>query len=384
MPVSLSLAAQSQAREILELKTETEKEYTWNDTVLLWQLTGVSDYVYTAYGDLMTLTKYDAISGDSLHRIDYSYTPDSRIASYTTSLWTDNGWSPDSRYAYLYSSYGKTSQRILRWDGSQWVARSLDTLFQYDQSGRLTQSENFRIKSGIPVPDHTVRYEYGSNGKMSLKYSLTPEGNYISEVAYNYDNYDRMAEMVARFYRNGVWEYEWRREYYYDRCGVLKKMIRQWWLDNGWKDLIMSDFEHTVLWNNPTNGHVAVCLDGKSLIVSLRALETYLRMGACIGECAESESSFPVPENPERSKENKGNALLLFPNPASESFVVRLQEECGTIGRVDIYNVNGNIEKSVEGNGLNELTINREETRPGRYLVVIRGEQDYVTTIIFK
>ena len=384
MPVSLNLAAQGQGRKILELKTETEKEYTWDDTGLSWQLTGVSDYVYTPVGDLMTLTKYDAVSGDSIHRIDYLYTPDSRIASYTTSLWTANGWRPDSRYAYLYNSYGKTSQRILRWDGSQWIARSLDTLFQYDQSGRLIQSENFRIKSGILVPDHTIMYEYGSNGKMSLKYSLTPEGNYISEVAYNYDGYGRTAEMLARFYRNGAWEDDWRREYYYDRCGVLKKMIRQWWVAGEWKELIMSDFEHTVLWNNPTNGHVAVCFNGNSLIVSLRALETYLSMGACIGECVESEPTFPDPGNPGPGKGQKENALLLYPNPASESFVVRLQEECGAIDRVDIYNVNGNLEKSIEGDGLNELTVNREETRPGRYLVVIRGEQDYVTTIIFK
>ena len=161
-------------------------------------------------------------------------------------------------------------------------------------------------------------------------------------------------------------------------------MIRQWWIDNEWKDLIMSDFEHTVLWNNPTNGHVAVCFNGNSLIVSLRALETYLSMGACIGECMESESSLPDLGNPGPGKGQKENALILYPNPASESFVVRLQEESGTIDRVDIYTVNGNLEKSVEGTGLSEVTVAREGLRPGRYLVVIRGEQDYVTTVVFK
>ncbi|HCM59953.1 MAG TPA: hypothetical protein DIS74_06205 [Bacteroidales bacterium] len=203
---TLPLFAQKRDKKILSLKTIVEREYVRDAVSGTWQLSAIMDYNYNAGGNLASLVKYDAAANDSISRVDYTYTSAGLLNDYVVSLWNIDSWSPDTKYSYTYTASGKAGQRILRWNGEAWAASRLDTLFQYDLNDLLIRSENFRWKDNGWQPDHTIFYENSPTGKLSLKYSTNSAGEYLSQIFYLYDSYDRLAEMYAQFYREGRWE----------------------------------------------------------------------------------------------------------------------------------------------------------------------------------
>jgi len=382
--LSLGISAQRRDKELLTLKTTTENEYLWNTGSADWLLSAKMDYRYNSAGDLLCMVKYDALSGDSITRVDYTYTGSSEIADYTVSLWSGMMWEPETKYSYIYTETGKASQRILIWDGSMWNNSRLDTLFIYDLNGQLLNSENYRWKENAWVKDHTITYEYGSNGKISLKYSVSTGGVNLSQVFYLYDPFNRITEMYAQFYRDGQWENGWRREYYYDRCSVLKTLIRQAWDGIQWVNTLKSEYDHTVFWGGQEDGKVQLCYNGRNIIVSVRVLEVFLEKGACIGSCEGEDGEVMEREMDSISNSHISAPYIIYPNPAEDKFMICPAEGSAPVSKVEIFDIRGNIVRSITGSNSPELSIDRGHLKSGRYFVVISGETAFTTTVIFK
>jgi len=380
--VTLPVTAQRPSRELLSLKTVLEKEYSWNASSGAWQLSSKIDYSYNAEGEQINLVKYDAITSDSISKVDYSYTPESLLSYYIVSLWNDEGWGPDTKYSYTYTSAGKASQRILRWNGTEWNATKLDTLFQYDINGLLIQSENYRWKDNEWLKDHTIYYEYSPTGKLTRKYSISEAGVYLSQVLYSYDSYDRLSEMLAQFYNDGRWDNGWRKLYSYDKCSVLKTMVRQEWGDGNWGNTLMSEFEHTLFWGGQTNGKVNICHNGHSITVPVNVLEIFLLQGDCIGIC-EGELLQGAEDNPDGQDGTEMNDVYsVFPNPASEQVTVISASGLTLINRVDLISVKGELMRSFRYDNIPEVTIYVGDLKPGRYYVVISGDIAWSSSLI--
>lgn len=382
--LSSGVSAQRRNERLLPLKTRTESEYIWNTGSADWLLSAKMDYRYNSAGDLLSMVKYDAQTGDSITRVDYSYTGFSEIADYTVSLWTGMIWEPETKYSYIYTTSGKASQRILRWDGSAWNNSRLDTLFIYDINGQLLHSENYRWKDNAWVKDHTITYEYGSNGKISLKYSLSTGGANLSQVFYLYDPFNRITEMYAQFYRDGQWENGWRREYYYDRCSVLKTLIRQSWDGIQWVNTLKSEFDHTVFWGGQEDGKVQLCHNGRTIIVSVRVMEGFLERGACIGSCEGEDAEVMKMEIDSESKSHSNAPYIIYPNPAENKFMISASEGSAPVSKVEIFDISGNVVRSITGYNSHELSIDRGNLKSGSYIVVISGATSFTTTVIFK
>jgi hypothetical protein len=380
--LSGQLRAQQGGGQIASLKTYTESEYLWDAQTPDWQLSAIMKYGYDPEGNLTELVKYNALSGDSISRVDYYYDQSSELSAYIVSLWSGQTWVPNTRYSYTYSSAGKESQRIGRWNGAGWINGSLDTLYVYGIDGHLLQSENFKWKNGYWVKDHTIFYEYGENGKLMKKYSISPTGEYLSQVFYQYDLINRLSEMVAQFYRNGQWENEWRRTYIYDRCGVLKTLIRQAWDGIAWSDVLKSEFEHTIYWNGPVKGKVVMCHKGRTIMVSVNVMEIHLQHGDCIGNCSQGAETDTRNNLQDLSSTQMRGSYIIYPNPASYSFSISAANGSDPIIKVELYDSKGNLVKSIPGNNCSELIVDKGDLKSGKYFVVISGKTPFSSTVI--
>ncbi len=378
------LFAQKKVKPVLTLKTITEREFAMNAISGTWQLSAIMDYDYNTNGKQVSLVKYDAAANDSISRVDYTYTSAGLLNDYVVSLWDGDAWRPDTKYSYTYTAEGKAGQRILRWNGEVWTVSRLDTLFQYDLNGLLIQSENFRWKNNEWQKDHTIHYENSPTGKLALKYSISEAGEYLSRVFYLYDAYDRLCEMYAQFYREGSWDNGWRRVYSYDRCSVLKSLVRQSWDGEKWVDILMSEYEHSVYWNGPSNGKVNICYNGNSMTVSVNVLDVFLKKGACIGVC-ETEL---LPETDVDTEEKSGTMTeapyTVFPNPASDLFTIRSVDGLTMIGGVELITMKGEVVRSLRYDDIPEATVNIDDLRPGRYFVVISGDANWSSSIVVR
>ncbi len=382
--LTVPLSAQNRDKKILSLKTVVEREYIRDALSDSWQLSAIMDYKYNPDGNLAILVKYDAWRNDSISRVDYNYTPSDLLTEYVVSVWEIDDWSPDTKYYYTYTAEGKAGQRILRWDGETWAVSRLDTLFQYDLYGLLIKSENFRWKNDEWLNDHTVYYENNPAGKLALKYSISGAGENLSRVFYSYDAYNRLNEMYAQFYRDGNWENEWRRVYTYDRCSVLKKLVRQSWDGLQWVDILMSEFEHSVFWNGPSDGKVNICYNGKPMTVSVKSLGAFLNRGACIGMCA--EELLPEANEDISGKNGSGTETpySVYPNPTSDLFTVRSVDGFTMIGGIELVTMRGEVVRSLMFDNVPEVTVNIDDLKPGRYFVVITGDADWSSAIIVR
>ncbi len=378
------LHAQKRNKVILPLKTIEEREYIRDAVTDLWQLSAIMNYNYNAQGQLLELVKYDAAANDSISKVDYNYTSAGLLNDYVVSLWDGDSWSPDTKYSYTYTGEGKSSQRILRWSGEAWAVSRLDTLFQYDVDGLLIQSENFRWKDNEWKKDHTIYYENSPTGKLSLKYSISEAGEYLSQVFYSYDSCDRLYEMYAQFYREGRWENGWRRVYSYDRCSVLKSLVRQSWDGEKWVDILMSEFEHSVYWNGHSDGKVNICYNGKSITVSANVLDVFLKMGACIRICEAELLSGSDDDIGGNSGAATDSPYSIFPNPASDIFTVKSTSGLTMITGVELITMKGEVVRSLPYENVPEVTVNIHELKPGRYFVVISGDANWSSAIIIK
>lgn len=381
---TVPLFAQKKDKPVLSLKTTVEREYFRDSVSDTWQLSAIMDYDYNTDGKLADLVKYDAATNDSISRVDYTYTSDGLLNDYVVSLWNSDGWRPDTKYSYTYTGSRKASQRILRWNGAVWAVSRLDTLFQYDVNGLLIQSENFRLKDNVWQPDHIVFYENSPTGKISLKYSTSSAGEYLSQVFYLYDAYDRLSEMYAQFYREGNWENGWRRIYSYDRCSVMKSLVRQSWDGDEWIDILMSEFEHSVFWNGPSDGKVKICYNGNSLTVSVNVLDMFLLKGACIGICEEELLPETNEDTGEKSASGTDSPYSIFPNPVSDHFTVRGVNGLTMITGVDLITMRGEVVRSLRYDDVPEVTVNIHDLKPGRYFVVISGDTEWSSAIVVK
>lgn len=382
--ITAPVFAQKRDKPVLSLKTIVEREYTRDDVTNAWQLSAIMDYNYYPEGKQESLVKYDAATNDSISRVDYNYTSAGLLNDYVVSLWDGGSWRPDTKYSYTYTSEGKAGQRILRWNGTAWTASRLDTLFQYDMNGLLIRSENFRWKDNEWQKDHTIYYENSPTGKLALKYSLSEAGEYLSQVFYLYDAYDRLSEMYAQFYREGVWENGWRRVYSYDRCSVLKSLVRQSWDGEKWVDILMSEFEHSVFWNGPSDGKVNICYNGKSMTVSVNVLDVFLKKGACIGICEEELLLEANEDTGAESGSVTDTPYSVFPNPASDIVTVRSVNGLTMITGVDLITMHGEVVRSLRYDDVPEVTVNIQDLKPGRYFVVISGGADWSSAIVVK
>lgn len=376
--------AQKRDKNILSLKTIVEREYVRDAVSGSWLLSAIMDYKYNPDGNLVDLVKYDSPGNDSISRVDYTYTFAGLLNEYVVSLWDGDNWNPDTKYYYTYTSEGKAGQRILRWNGEVWSVSRLDTLFQYDLNGLLIQSENFRWKNSEWQRDHIVYYENNAAGKLAMKYSISEAGEYLSRVFYSYDTRDRLYEMYAQFYREGAWENEWRRVYSYDRCSVLKSLVRQSWDGEKWVDILMSAFEHSVFWGGSSDGKVNICYNGNSMTVSVNVLDNFLRKGACIGICEEEFLPGTNEDVTEEYGSVTGSPYSIFPVPASGQFTVKSIDGLTMIGGVELVSMRGEVVMSFRYDDVPEVTVNIDDLKPGRYFVLISGGTDWSSAIVVR
>lgn len=371
--------AQDTGTQPVSLKTFIEKEYLWDTISDSWIISALLHYDYDRQGNLLEILKKDINSGQFLSKIEYYYSPDNDLSAYEVSQWADSLWIPATRYSYFYSGKNEDSQLVQGWNGTDWINKSLDTLYIYDSNDLLQQSENLRWKKGAWIPDHTVYYEYGHNGKLSLKYSTSPEGSYLSQVIYNYDAFDRLIEMYARFFRNGEWQNGWRRTYFYDACGNLKVVERQSWVNGSWLNTTMSEYLKRLHYNTD-RGKVLICHKGHTIYVSVHAVEAHLRHGDCLGCCQGNDCNAEPGFYPHETKA----AYTIYPNPARERVTIAATDPDVRIKRIDIINMNGSLVGSFGGNDASEIIVERGNIRPGNYLLRITGDTTEYLKLTFK
>jgi len=365
----------------IELKTVTEIEYTWDSSINEWIKSAILSYEYSSTGDLSRILKTDAETNKNLLKIDYYYTSSSAIQAYEIYEWTQQGWLGSTKYSYGYLNEKPVKQLVQGWYDGAWINTSLDSLYVYDSDDLLIQSTNFRWKDNRWLEDHIINYEYDENLKLIRKYSVSMSGENLSQVFYSYNPDGQYNEMYAQFFRNGQWENGWRREYHYDNCGNLLNIIRQSWTSGGWINVSKSVYIGKLIPDNSYTRKITICHKGHTINVSINSLEAHLKHGDCIGGCV-NEIHPDLNNIPPKCDKPVEHLFEIYPNPARDNFIVKAFDANNPIRRVELFDMHGNIVRSVPGNNSQELQIERNDLKNGKYFVKITGDETVTLVVI--
>jgi hypothetical protein len=366
----------------INLKTDLESEYVWKANNLEWVLVNKSDYVYDETGRLIEIIKSELASGNPITKISYYYENED-LSAYEVYGWSGGAWRESTRYNYRYENGRKVEQIVQGWANGTWTNLKKDSDFNYNDSGLLTESINYRWKNGKWIKDYIITYDYNNESLMQSKTSIDLYGRFLSRVNYSYNAFNKYSRMYAEFWRNSQWENSWNRIYSYDNCGKIRSLDRQDWVNGIWVNSLRSVYTLSLNVNNLTNKKIPVCHNGNTIYVSINAVPAHLAHGDCIGECL-------LVKKPERrdiydNENQKKPPFTIFPNPASERITIRFDSaDYEDSKRVELTDFYGKLIKSFNIKDNSEFTIYRQNLPSGKYNVRLIGKEVYSAVVIFE
>ncbi len=368
-------AGEAQVKAVLD----SVHNYTYDSQNNSWNFTGVNYYFYNdgLLGSILTKDSnwapvskvdYTYVNGILIGTLGYLFLTGDWIQSQRQSFfndenniltkrvvenWKTDHWENLNRFWYTYNSQ---NQLIIYnrefWKDNDWTDFSVDELF-YDSDDRLEE----RVAR------------------------LLPSGELYTRMLYMYDYNGRRTYQIRQNYLYNEWVNISRVTYVYDNCGRQNGTLTENWSDGAWRYASTSvSFFHYTFGDNQRGKKVAICHKGQTLYVSMSALKAHLAHGDCVGECQDEDVTGHY-----RAREDKidisGIPFTIFPNPATERVGIRFNDTDCPASRVELFDYHGNLLRSVDTNGENELTIDLTGIRSGNYILRITGNKTFSTVL---
>jgi len=336
--------------------------YLYNDGLLgsilakdsNWATVSKVNYSYDN-GALVETLSFLLIAGDWIQSQRQSFVNDENniLTERVVENWYTDHWQYLNRFRYIYNSQ---NQLIIYnreyWQNNDWTDFSVDSLF-YDADDRLEE----RVAS------------------------LLPSGEYLTRMLYMYDHNGHRTYQIRQNYLYNEWVNISRVSYVYDNCGRQSGTLTENWSDGAWYYTSKSvNFFHYSFSDNQKGKKVAICHKGHTIYVSMNALRAHLAHGDCIGQCQDDWA--PVHY---RARENKNDnaeiPFTIFPNPATGRVGIRFHDPDCQSSRVELFDYQGTLLRSVNTKGENELTIDLTGIRSGNYILRITGDKTFSTVL---
>jgi len=380
---NLFLSASYGSASGFEFKTVRDSVhiFTFNQQNNSWDFAGADYYFYTDRLVSGVLNK----NGNRIPvtKVDYSYN-NGLTTEANLFLFLDGNWVNDQHHTYYYDDYNILTDRVTEkwytdhWQNLNWFNYSYNDNNQLLLYNRKVWSNNNWLEYSL---DRLV-YDTG-NRLIERVVTRAPSDEYFIRTLYQYDEFGRRLYQIRQNFISGEWVNITRVTFIYDQCWNQKETITENWINSVWQNASRTvNFFHYETGDLTGIKKVPVCFKGVTHYIKKTLIDSFVRRGACLGECKPAKSGQSVKEEQSRSQ-SVAIPFIVFPNPAHEKVTVAPKGDDFVISRVELVDWNGNILRIVERPDSGEITILREGLISGQYVLRVHGDRVFSLVVVF-
>jgi hypothetical protein len=367
---------------ILSFPTETSAQsyYFITDSVQLyaydqqsgqWTYSGVTGYYYSS-GSLES-----AVTTDGNHQLVsqtfYTYN-NGLLAEVLTQVFKNGAWSDSQQQFLYYDSDNLLRERtVAKWNLNQWQNLNRFT-YIYDNNNKLKvyNRETWKNDQWTDFSVDTLFYS-AHDLLISRIARLRSSGAYITRQFYNYNIYGQKIRQLRQDYIDGAWVNVSRINYSYNPCGSETGTLTENWSDGAWHAASRGDdFYHYII----TGRRIPVCYKGVTIYLKNNAVQTYLDLGACLGQCqSSSNNGIAVAQNAE--DKSLTAPFIVYPNPVSDRVVIRLTDPEQQVSTVELLDYYGRLLKSINPGEETEISLDLSDLKSGSYILRVKADSVY-------
>jgi Secretion system C-terminal sorting domain len=331
------------------------------------------------------VVKFNLPERTFINRQLYTYSKEGFKQSYLYQEWAGNSWEDIMLTKYFQNDIGKLGHELFaRPDTSgQWLNYQ-QHFYEYDQDDRIALYRRQMARADGSWYDFSENiWTFNDDDQLLLRIEKRiPEDNIIWTETFNYGDGIKPVERIRQTMRyNPALGYntltnDTRNLYQYDQFNDPSVVEYYRWKNNEWvyegKDIFFYSFI--------PGRKVTICHNGHTISIAPQALPAHLAHGDKIGCCADDER----PGNcPECRDQKKNSSVIVFPNPATTYFEVRLRPDHQFSVATLISGV-GRIITSKSVENLENISFNIANLKSGNYLLKLSGQgcEDEVVVIM--
>jgi hypothetical protein len=359
--------------------TDSIQSYSYNSLNDTWDFSGAT-YNFYLSGNLDSTITAGSNRQPQANTI-YSY--ENGVIKEALSLVLNAGiWVQSQHQSFIYDSYGLLSERVVtKWDGTQW--QNLNRFnYTYNINNQLLRYDRavWRNDSWTDFSVDSLFYNI-DNLLFERSARLLSSGDYLTRILYDYDQLGKASYQTRQNYLNGNWVNASRVSYLYDPCGNQNGTITESWIEGAWrnvsKNVIFLDYIV-----NPDVKKVPICFNGITIYIKKTVIDSYLRRGACLGECLSSKNGKET-KGEEAQQQPLKAPFTVYPVPATDKITISQTESDFIISRVELIDWSGNTLKVINQPDNGDITIYRAGLKSGQYIVRVYSDQVFSIVVVF-
>jgi len=380
----LSLIGQSENDKIVYdnlLLTDHVIEYTWDITKSEWILNNIIKYNYSYEdGEVQKITTLNYHTGMPSVQYINIYTSEKTLKESVIQNWVNGMWINSRKNLWFYNDEGLTNEAIIQLaEDDVWKNNVRYTDYKYENY-ILQQYTYQKWNNGQWVDSfYDIQY-YDENGNRVLRLQIRINNTPINKFIYVYDENNHMQSYTVLSWVENTYVNNFRRLYEYNPCGRKSTEIYQLFKNGIWINSARQEYFYSLKTENKFPGQrIPVCHNGRTIYVSINAVDAHLAHGDCIGECLIEKGDQYISNTIDKPP------FTIYPNPANEKITIKFdQEALIETKRIELTDFYGKLIKIYNIKDNADFTINRDNLLAGQYYIRLIGSKVYSQMVIFE
>lgn len=362
--------------------TLTNITKAWQNSTWVNVSKTTSTYVGNHLLKTRLLQIWDGTNWQNTDSITYTYNTNGNLVASLSEIWFDNDWLMKYSDIYLRDDeeriYDYTRQEF---DGTNWV-NQLKRILSYDADGLLDSVINELWQSNLWIPLDKETYTYNSLDQQTGTLFQNWEGSDWTNVlrfTYAYNSEGFVESGITEKWENGSWVNFTKGNYTQNGFGSIQSTIIENWENDSWENVSLTNYDFDA------NGNA---LEGSFYFWTgdtwAQNADGILEMRYNLGVYNQTFTAYQVEASyfsmlvdlPEKIE----NKLLIYPNPATDHFVISFDKDIDRESRVIIYDLTGRVIQTLNLSiGSQNKEISLEGFPDGIYFVQFANQFEKTT-----
>lgn len=377
-----NMSAQNGKHEEFPQLIDSMYYMTWDNANNQWSLKDVRHYNYKK-DQLVSLQLIDGNTRDSLWLWKYYYNKQNNVYYELYYDWVNDIPVISQKKETTYNSQNlKTSTLISNWKNGAWLVNR-NSIYLYTNDKITREILQVKNSQGVLFNSQYIDYVYQNDLLVEIQYKRVSDEIIIKYQKYIYDEelvYDGKTLVKQVLYyqlkANSTTEYipVSRRNYIYDKYLLSKEVLFDNWVNDSWQ----LSYKYIYFRKIENAKKVALCHNGRTIVVAKAAVPAHLAHGDYLGRCIE----LCQPHKSEKIKQTDNNELVnISPNPSSGQISIKLGPQYNVYKKYEIFSWQGKIVKSASIDN-EEVNVDLSDVPNGIYFVRLSGEQELFRKIL--
>ena len=319
----------------------------------------------------------------------FQYDENDNLSYYLYQEWKNGVWEDKTLTEYFYNDADLLIQEVFSKKDltGSWISYQ-QHFYEYENNIIVNYLRQAKDKNGNWYDVSRHYYIYDSAGNLTLLYGqYFSTGEIFWKRTTEFDESGKAVERVLQtlkydpIVKKNVLKNINHQTYIYDIYGDLHELLTDEWINDAWK----FTNKHIYYYSLIPNKKVAICHNGNSLCVSVKAVKAHLEHGDKLGQC-------PLPHDcgcrPGKNDEHLPpdfniKAYKVYPNPFSSEVNIEFKDADHGFTNISVCSIDGHVLKTSDISNRQSISINLNGLLNGTYLLRFSGKnKTEVETII--